>query len=412
MRRFTLLFCAVVSLILVLFLGFNLAIDPYDVLHGPRRAGVNLEKTQRDSDGRRVQVGFGVLRPWRTVLFGNSRILDGLDHLEPPWGGATFNAGMPSGNAFEIGRAMTLSGRSGVDCVVLGLELTDYDAITKVKGSFWISPLLDGSRGFAALRMGMSRQTFTRALATLADNASGRPDAGPWPSVYRPGEQRRRFYLTAEDYWRSLGGYAYDLERARFVEAIADRLTRRGIQVIAVFTPTHAFATEALYRTGADRALFAWRRELVTGLNRFSGRTPRAACAPGGAAVVWDFSGFQAFSEAPFPAPGQTAPHPSFYETEHFTPRTGAEILARIAGRPVAEPAPFGVVLTPESLTAADRAMLARRSAWLATAQGREAERFYADLARRARPRPLSQRFYLAKADWKALDRDLPSGRK
>jgi hypothetical protein len=416
MRRFTLIFLAIAAAVTAGMTAFNLAIDPYDVLGGPRWRGVNQVKTRRVSDGRRVVVGFNVLEPRRTLLVGNSRVWDGFGEAPPPWSGSWFNAGMPSGNAYELGRALVLQTRAGVDCVVVGLEAQDYDAAAKIKGAFWLSPLLDGSAPLATLRMATSKTTFGRALDTWKDNAQARwrPDA--WPLAWPPGRQLAIFRAAAAEYDERFRALAYDPERLRFTAAIVDRMTERGVQVIGVFPPLHAVGTEAVFRSGGADKLFRFRRDVVRALGAFAGRRPRAPCAPGGAVVLWDFWGDQPFSTAPLPGPHETRAHETFYDAAHFTPRVGAEMLRRMAGLPAREAfaraAPFGARVDEASLPAAERAILARRAAWLTTREGREATAFFDEIERTAEPLPVGERFYLARDDWLRLDRDLPKIRR
>jgi hypothetical protein len=221
------------------------------------------------------------------------------------------------------------------------------------------------------------------------------------------------YRATAEEYEERYRALAYDPERVRFISTIVDRLTQRGVQVIGVFTPFHAVGTEAVFRSGRAQAVFAFRKDMVGSLARFAARTPRAGCVPGGAVVMWDFWGDQPFSTPPLPSADATAPHPTFYEAAHFTPRVGRAILERILGRApeadFAKQAPFGVEVDPSSLAAADLAILERRAAWLKTAQGREASALFDAIERHAKPYPVSERFYLSRDDWRMLDRDLPA---
>jgi hypothetical protein len=412
MRRFVLLLLATAAVVVAGAMAFDLAMDPYDVLGGPRWKGVNQVKTRRISDGRRVIVGFSVLKPRRTLYAGDSRVWDGFGETPPPWGGSWFNAGMPSGNAFELGRALALQARAGVDCVVLGLDAQDYDQVSKIKGAFWLSPLLDGSAPMATLRMAASKTTFGRALDTWRDNANRRWRPGEWPLVYAPGGQLAIFRATAEEYEERFQAYAYDPERVRFIASIVERMTERGVQLIGVFTPLHAVGTEAVFRGGGAGALFRFRRDIAGALGAFAARRPRAPCVPGGAVVLWDFWGDQPFSTPPLPGAQETRAHPDFYDAAHFTPRIGAEMLRRMAGlaprEAFAKTAPFGVRVDAASLAAADAAILARRAAWLRTPQGREASAFFDQAERRAAPLPVGERFYLSRDDWRRLDRDLP----
>jgi hypothetical protein len=412
MRGFTLVLLALAAALIAGMTVFNAAIDPYDVLGGPRFRGVNQVKTRQVSDGRRVHVGFHVMEPHRTVLVGDSRVWDGFGETRPPWGGTWFNAGMPAANAYEIGRAMALQTRAGVDCVVLGLDAQDYDQVSRIKGAFWLSPLPDGSTPLATLRMAASRTTFGRALDTWGDNARARGARGDFPVAYRPGEQLEYFRAVAQEYDQRFGAYAYDPERLRFIAVIVDRMTERGVQVIGAFLPFHAVGSEAVFRSGGADKLFRFRREMVSALSPFARRRPHAPCVPGGAVVVWDFWGFQPFSTQPLPDARQTRPHPAFFDAAHFTPKVGAAMLRRMANLPphedFARRAPFGVEVDAASLPAADAAILERREAWLKTAQGRDAAAFFDQVERRSDPLPVGERFYLAGDDWRALDRDLP----
>lgn len=411
MRRYAIILISLFALLISAIAGSVLAVDPYDVAGAPKVAGFNAEKTRRDEDGNRVYVGHMVLAPPAgTLILGNSRVVDGFPARHAAWPGGLANAGMRGSNVFELARAGALAARdTNLRCVIFALDIDEFALTAKTKATYWISPLSDGSRMLALARMGLSPHAFARAVQTASDNITGTRPTPRWREIYEPGEQARRFALTAHgglDFFRT---YAYDPQRLLFLEQTIDLLTQRGVQVIAFAPPVHAWRDEAMVQAGRFEEAYRIRGEIAAMLARFETRQPRAPCMTGAATQFWDFGGFSALAQSPPPRADDTRTDPFYHETTHFTPRVGVAILERLQGRMTQAPfgSDFGVRLASDDIEQARQEAWARRSAWLAASA--EARAISADLGARARgPAPPTEDFpqFILRDDWRALSRE------
>ena len=357
------------------FAGFNAAIDPYDVGMGVTIEGVNARKTRAHEDGRRIPVGHALGRTEaRSALLGSSRVVDGFpDHVET-WPGGLYNAGLRGSNAFELAHAAALAARDpGLRCIVVGLDMGEFAGAEKYKAAFPVSRLADGSTPLSLARIALSPNTFLRAVQTIRDNITGGSDEPPFQEVYRAGVQRERFLNTPRGGAGREAALRIDPARIDLLFETFQTLAGRGVQIVGFIHPIHAYSEERLFRAGRDEDYFAFRAEMAARFAALEGE-PAAACAAGGAGVLWDFSGFQSPATTPLPGPVQTRTHPAFHEPAHYLPRVGLAMLARMRGGADAadgvDPA-FGVRLTPETAQAGARAIEARRAAYLETEEGR-----------------------------------------
>jgi hypothetical protein len=417
MKRFTFISLCVFALLFAGFIGFNLLIDPYDVTRLASIERVNAHKTRAFMDGSRVYTADRLLHGrYRTVLLGNSRVHEGFLTESTPWPGVTLNAGLASSTAFELGRAAVLAGRArDTACIVIALELEDFDVAT-VKGAYWVSALPDANGALSLFRQAASTKTFTRSVQTIGDNSAGRAYAdSPWRAIYKPGEQRARFVTTARDAYRRFRDFTYDPERTLYLAAVIDHLTRRGIQVIAFFSPTHAWREEALFRAGRADDYFRFRNDMLAALWPSAQRAARAPCVKAPALALWDFAGFQPISQIEPPDAAAIYPDPFFYEASHFTPRVGAAVLRRMTSAPTENglltPDQFGMRLDPSTLDKDEAAIRARRAAFLQTQAGREITALIDGWAKTDRGGGEGRRYYITRQDWRALDQDLPPSR-
>ena len=360
---------------LAAFAGFNAAIDPYDVGMGVTLEGVNARKTRAHEDGRRIPVGHALGRAEaRSVLLGSSRVVDGFPERIATWPGGLYNAGLRGSNAFELAHAAALAGRDpGLRCIVIGLDMGEFSGAEKYKAAFPVSRLADGSTPLSLGRIALSPNTFLRSLQTVRDNLTGGSDDPPFREVYPAGVQRERFLNTPRGGAGRQAALRIDPARIELLFETLQALTGRGVQIVGFLHPIHAYSEERLFRAGRAQDYFAFRSEMAA---RFAALTgdPAAPCAPGGAGVLWDFSGFQAPATTPLPGAEQTRTHAAFHEPAHYLPRVGLAMLARMRGdrsaAQGADPA-FGAPLTVETAEASARAIEARRAAYLETGDGR-----------------------------------------
>ncbi|WP_300543825.1 hypothetical protein [Maricaulis sp.] len=360
---------------LALFAGFNALVDPFGVTGAPGIPGLTERDTRLLDDGGRVHVADRLARGGDgSILLGSSRTVDGFPHDPAGWPGGIYNAGMRGTNIFELGQAMALAARNPeLHCVVIGLDLDEFGTHSKAKATYWLSALTDGRTWLSLARVSLSPNTFGASVQLIADNLTGGEPRVPWADTYEAGTQRQRYEDGIRGIYRWYLGYRFDPERLAMFETVVNALTAQGVQVTGFVHPLHAWREEAMVRAGRVEDYVAFREDLADVFARYADRAASDACVPGGAAVLWDFSGFQPFASLPAPATGQTAAHPAFYEPSHYLPHIGQAMLERMLLERTASPygsAPFGVPLTPQTAEETAAAMLERRAAWLATPDG------------------------------------------
>lgn len=362
------LFGALVAL-LVSFGGFTLLVDPYDVVRLASIEGVNARKSRVHEDGFRVRVGHRLLATdSRAIVIGSSRVADGFPPMDDAFEGGVENLGIGGANAFVLGRASVTAARNdAIDCVVIGLDLREFSPIG-VQATYWITPLAGGPRLFSYVRMALSPHAFARALQTVVDNITGGEDTA-YENAYALDEQRQRFDETPRKRFRAYMHQVYDPGRMKFLFRAIDGLLAEGVQVLVFIHPVHAWYEEAVHRAGAFDLDKQMRRDLAAAVDARGEATADAPCVGGPALQLWDFGGYQTVSTSPPPAEDQTFQDPYYLEPDHYTPRVGSAILARMAGETQEAPfdaASFGVRLTTDNVEDVIADIERRRARWLA----------------------------------------------
>lgn len=403
MQRYTRLFLVILAVALGLFAGFNALVDPYDTGTGPRIEGLTANKTRAHEDGRRVQVGHQIGRVAAgTLITGSSRTVDGFPMQVEDWPGGLWNAGIRGSNAFELAHLAAIAGHEAeLRCFIVGLDMAEFASGEKYKPAFPISRLADGQRWIATARVTLSPNTFARAVQTVQENITGTSPEPPFRDVYRPGEQYRRFINTPVptlSYYRAMRVSA---GRTDFLFHTLETLAREGVQVIGYIHPVHAWNEESLFAAGRTQDYFDFRAGMA---RRFAALaeagSPVDACIPGGAAVLWDFSGFQPPSTTPLPAPDQTVSHDVYHEPAHYLPALGLDMLSAMqSGEPMDG---FGVNLSENDPRDSEAAILERREAYLATPDGQALQAMLAPAMVEIGPRGW-QSVSINHAEWRSL---------
>lgn len=410
MRRYALTLLTALAALIGGFAAFNSFVDPYDITGAPDLTGINERRSRIHADGGRVHAADLMARgAAQSVLLGSSRTVDGFPRNPEDWPGGIANAGMRGTNAFELSQAMLLAARDpDLRCIVVGLDLDEFGTHSKAKSTYWLSALADGRRNWAFARVALSPNTFAAAVQTISDNLTGSSPRVPWQDEYAPGVQRDRYESGASGIYRYYRGYDFDPDRIAYFERALDAVTASGVQVTGFIHPLHAWREEVLFRSGRDDAYFALRETLAEMFAEYAGRATNSACIDGGAAVLWDFSGFQDFAASPAPAPDDTAAHPLFYEPSHYLPHVGQAMLDRMRGARgdgVFDAEEFGLRLTPDNAADTEAAIRARRQDWLASPAGQDAAAFI-ELVEAANPSPeRTPPVFLNRDDWLDLRR-------
>lgn len=364
---------------LVGFAAFNALIDPFGVTGAPDIPSLTTRDTRLFEDGGRVHVADRLARGGdASILLGSSRTVDGFPHDPTGWPGGIYNAGMRGTNIFELSQAMVLAARNPqLRCVVIGLDLDEFGTHSKTKATYWLSALNDGNRALSMARVGLSPNTFGASLQLIADNLSGGSPRVPWAETYPAGAQRERYESGVRGIYGFYLGYNFDPGRVALFEHALDALTANGVQVIGFLHPLHAWREEALFRSGRSETYFEMRAALTDVFRRHAAATTPGACIDGGAAVLWDFSGFRDFATLPAPGPEQTEAHTNFYEPSHYLPHIGQAMLDTMHSVDGPVGGVSGLRLEPDTLTASADAIRARRQRWLETTDGRAATELF-----------------------------------
>ena len=350
--------------------AINVIVDPFDIYRVATIPRVNELKPQRIADGARVAIGFDLLRGGYPVLFlGTSRVQvtipREIDGLPAP----IENAAMPSADAVEIARAVSLAQQhQGLRCVFIGLDYEIADSSAKTKGTYWLSPLSGASAAMSRVRTALSVTTFNRALQTFAANASGQPLENPTRQFGVAG-QRTRFVAITRDYYAKSRSFLYDERRIRLIGLTVERLAKAGIQVVGFISPLHAWNEEAFIRAGNDDNMRRFRRELTQIFEAAAQRKPSAPCIAGPAAMLWDFGGYQPLSQSAIPSETASELQPYYRETSHYRDIVGIAMVRRMLDLSYTLPIAandFGARLTAASLDTDLAAIDARRVQWVA----------------------------------------------
>ena len=388
------------------FAAFNALIDPFGVGGAPDIPGVTVRDTRLFEDGGRVHVGDRLARGGDgSILLGSSRTVDGFPHEPTDWPGGIYNAGMRGTNIFELTQAMTLAARNPqLRCVVIGLDLDEFGTHSKAKATYWLSALNDGNRPLSLARVSLSPNTFGASLQLIADNLGGGSPRVPWADSYPAGAQRQRYESGVRGIYGYYLGYNFDAERVALFERALEALTLNGVQVIGFIHPLHAWREEAMFRSGRSDAYFELRETLTDVFDRHAAATADTACIEGGAAVLWDFSGFRDFAALPAPGVEQSLAHPSFYEPSHYLPHIGQAMLDTLRGGEPQFEGVSGVRLQPGNLTASADAIRARREDWLDTEDGRAATEVFNALEASGPQAEIETPQYLNRDDRRSLE--------
>lgn len=391
---------------LVGFAAFNALIDPFGVTGAPDIPGITARDTRLLDDGGRVHVGDRLARGGdSSILLGSSRTVDGFAHDPGGWPGGIYNAGMRGTNMFELTQAMTLAARNApLRCVVIGLDLDEFGTHSKAKATYWLSALTDGNRPLSLARVALSPNTFGASLQLIADNLGGGSPRVPWADSYPAGAQRERYESGVRGIYGFYLGYNFDPDRVALFEHALAALTDNGIQVVGFLHPLHAWREEALFRSGRSDTYFEMRDALTAVFERHAAASNENACIEGGAAVLWDFSGFRDFAILPAPGPDQTAAHANFYEPSHYLPHIGQAMLDIMRGGETQIVGVSGVRLEPDNLAVSADAIRLRRQRWLETGDGQAARAVFDSLEASGPQAEMETPQYLNRDDRRSLD--------
>jgi tetratricopeptide (TPR) repeat protein len=368
----------------------NLLIDPYWRFGSVEIDGVNAFKPDYPNKIRMVKANYLCKQRPANVILGTSRAEIGIDPDYAAWKafpGPTYNLAMPGAGITEIydtlRHAYYASGR--LKLAVIGLDFLMFNAWREAR--VFGDEVKDFDRG--RLLLDGKRNCLDLFLYDI-DNLLGKKAAvGSWRTItgQRLEPLKREFFLrngmrdaantrltmmadiTGQNFLFQGQGYAYvnqiwrvppqwryclapagmrsTLDVFRDIVAFA---RAKGIDLRFYTSPNHARMWTAAREAGLWPIFEDWKRGMTEILAKEAARSGAEAFP------LWDFSGFNTVTMEPIPPAGDIKARMKWYwESAHFTARTGNRILDRVLGYrndAAAVPDDFGVVLTPATLPA------------------------------------------------------------
>jgi len=338
--------------------AFNLFMDPFEVFLLAEIPGINASKY---GDGGRKVKALALRYPhYEGIILGTSRAQVGLrpDH-ESFRGMPVYNAGLPASSMWEQRYALAYAARrQPLKLAIVTLDFHAFGQKAKYRRG-WAESGFNPKRGdpVGLSHLLVSRAAIALSLDTLLRNLRHEPPVlqrGHMLTLERVAMKAARQgqapafarYLPpfADEPGKSRDPGTFD-KSMRQLEQILATCESRGIEVILIITPVHAYWWESRYRKGRGPLIDDWKRALVQTV--YSPHRKRIA-------PLWDFSGYAGLVAEAVPAPGDLATQMAwFWEPSHYRSQLGDLILDRVLdhhehGREV--PAEFGVVLTPDNL--------------------------------------------------------------
>lgn len=370
-RRYTRAFFLALLGFAAALMGFNAAVDPYDLL-GVRVPGVN-EVKPATYDSMRLHKALSVerMRP-NALILGSSRAHFGLDPAYPGWTEKpVFNLSLFDGRVYEMLRYLQhAQAIHPVRQVVLALDFLSFNARHRTIGDFDEKRLADGGLPETIRRVPdlVAGLASLDALRTSVDTlraqddpciARERPD-GTHSTAHLECEVRsighRQMFLDNEAEFLSRQYDVYRFDYAEGGETTFDMLRRivqfareHDIDLRLLISPPHARQLETIALAGLWPAWEQWKREIVAVLSEDAAAHRDRQPFP-----LWDFSGYNSVTTEPVPELGDVGTEMAgYWDSSHYKKEIGDLMLDRVLGaaeQRVAAPRDFGVLLTQENL--------------------------------------------------------------
>lgn len=359
-RYFTVLILAVTAFAAIT-LALTVLIDPYGLFRLMQIEGVNTIKPSIYRHGLWAKAVALERSNAKTVILGNSRFDVGLDPDQGPWPPEwlpAYNLAVPGqGILNHTALVRHILARQPQTRLIIGLEFLDFlsnDAISTGDAAARIAqtdPLYRGMNTY--LQVVASLDSLGNALATLAAQndpyAPGMSGSGwnPLRQYDRHVAQEGHFALAHQ---RNAENFRIYLNKPKSVLPDPDQTTiefaalrdivshagQHGAPLILVIYPYHADILEGFHHAGLWPVFEHWKRQLVALIEEEDGK---------GGVLLWDFSGYNAFSTERFPPPGDRKTKLKYYwETGHFKAALGVEMIRRLSAR--SSDGDFGQLLT------------------------------------------------------------------
>lgn len=372
-RSFLTAFFASSAMLLAAISAMNVVVDPHGAWQTKLLPG--------GYDGAGSRIGKGeLLHRYRgaTVLLGNSRTRIGLRPDGPGIPSApACNLGFPGANARELWMAVDRSAEQpSVRSILLFVDFPMF-VEGSLKGDFTMSRFQAERSGFDhgcdllfnGRTLKHSCEQLTQILMRKPPEFSPEGFSIPERLPLRAVAQRERAVemLLRCDFDR----VNYAPATVEPLRAVIRRCRERSVQLTVAINPAHATMFEGVFQWELWDDYERWMRDLTRVIDEESQ----------GRVVLWDFSGFHAYTTEPLLSEAAAEDSKWFWEPSHYKAEMGDRMLERIHALPDADPN-LGVRLTSANVDAHLQEIATDRQRWL-TSRSTDAP-WVADLVRSA----------------------------
>ena len=333
--RFLRHFLGAIAIAMAAIGAFNYAIDPFDLWDAPRLQSLNSIKSI--GNVRFAKPLQAEVRRPETVILGSSRALYGLDPRDFPDPARTYNFGVHGLVAKQMrGYGEHILTDTPVKKLIIELGFFEFNA-SQIGAPTYDNAILGKAALLRALPIVLfSQEALGRSGRTITDSRKGaklfnRSDGFAYFRLDPRKDPASAFLDVIGELGRAGGIYGTPRNLAEPLAAYRALLLdakARGVEVVTFIAPEHASLLTVLDRNGMWPLYLSWERRL-------------AEIAAETGVPLWDFSGYNAYTVTPL-ADG----YRTHFDASHFRPELGRLMLARMGG--AAEPADFGVLLTPD----------------------------------------------------------------
>lgn len=332
-------FFLTIGSILCLVGAIDYLIDPFDLWNPPRIERVNTIKSV--GNPRFVKPLQVERRKPETVLLGTSRAFYGIDPHDLADGDRIYNLGMPAATATEIaGYGFHVLADTDAKRLIIGLDFFSFNDMNPPDPAYDDAVLGRHAVLRAAPIVLFTQAALERSWRTIRASRRGIPADFHHDgfAVIPPVPGKDGTTIAFQEIYRFLHTPYLFGHYDSFERSLADYRTlliaakAKGLDVITYISPEHASLTEAVHVAGLWPKLKEWKRRLL------SLQEPLGI-------PLWDFSGYNRLTVTPFGGDMET-----HVDGSHFRPWIGRLVIERIRG--AAEPADFGVSLTPANIEA------------------------------------------------------------
>ncbi|MCL1464463.1 hypothetical protein [Argonema galeatum] len=348
-RRYIRLLLAVILVESLLFLLFNVVVDPYGVINSPVISRVNRLKPEINNHVMLYKaVAVTRIKP-KVIFLGSSRTEFGLDPKHPVFANSTstYNLALTGANIYPAMRYFkhAIANQPNLQQVVIGIDLFMFSNLSEIPSDFSEARLdRETIVPLDAVNVIFSLDAFQASRDTIDINKKDSKSIGyfypdgrrderyyvkhvyenkPTPVIFKEVINKNHFRAPEED-----KNYQVSNSLLSNFKTIVTICQQRNIDLKILISPSHATEWEALRVRGLWPIFEQWKREIVK------------------IVPVWDFSGYNSITTE---AIGNNMKN--YIDNSHYRKEVGDLVLNRIFNyNEESVPADFGVLLTPENI--------------------------------------------------------------